>query len=244
MRNFTETLIDEYTNDNNIINLVADRAIWTNGEVQYSILKNIVEKKSFTEDNLIYFLLACVITAHIPLYSDGQRVDRPLKECAKDALTFIFTRIDEDDLEEYSQTSTKIPALSRHDNSDNMFKSGTGNRLADFEAKDDPSIIIDAKYIDPNTKSRSTWHDANKALCKDSKGAGMYSYYELTPDKHVDMNTEVWLTDFIPCDRNYRAILDIFSQKYSSLFTNLDTTITRIDQAIAEMSHGEFKWRE
>ena len=247
MIEFSDELIKDYDADEaaNLIHEVADRIIWENGELRYKQVTELAQKKSFTKTDALYFLFACTITSHIPLYVDGQRVERPLIDCVRDTLTFAYTRIDEDEFEAYSKTSTKVPTFKRHDQSDGMFKAGTGNRFADFEAIDDPNIIADMKYIEPTAQTkRSTWHDANKAICKDTKGAGMYSYYNLAADadKKVIINSEIWLTDFIPCDRDFKSIYAAFPVEYRPLIDNIETTIKEINTAVDFYSRNEFKW--
>ena len=244
MENFSDLLINDYDNtQTELIHEIADRIIWENGVLRYSQLIDLAQKKKFTETEALYFLFACAITAHIPLYVDGQRVERMPINCIKDTLIFAYTRIDEDNFEVYSKTSAKVPTFKRHDQSDGMFKAGTGNRFADFEAVDDPNIIADMKYIDPTAQSkRSSWHDANKAICKDTNGAGMYSYYSLTSgqDKKVILSSEVWLTDFIPCKRDFTSIYSAFPEEYKPLVNNIENTIKEIDAAIAFYGRGEF----
>ena len=245
MDNFTDLLLGDYNKADELIHQIADRIIWENGELRYSQLIDLAQKKTFTDTEALYFLFACMITSHIPLYVDGQRVERAPSNCIRDTLTFAYTRIDEDNFEVYSKTSKKVPVFKRHDQSDGMFKAGTGNKFADFEAVDNPDIIADMKYIDPTAQTkRSSWHDANKAICKDTNGADMYSYYDLTPspDKKVILNSEVWLTDFIPCKRDFSSIYSAFPEAYKPLVDNMENTIKEIDAAIAFYGRGEFTW--
>ena len=132
---------------NTLLEDTANLIIQYNGELSYDLVAKIFNRETNYYSYLQGILFVGLIAYHIPIYINRCAVHRNPQDSIKSAQNFYYTRIDEDNFIEYSQASSKITPLKRHDKTDNsMFRSGAGKRLADFEAINDETNTYEMKH--------------------------------------------------------------------------------------------------
>ena len=195
--NFTDSLVSGLDSEI-FLRDTADLIVAFNGELDYEMLTNIFNNKLPYDQTLMGLLFAGLIAYHIPINSNGTLRARPIQDSIRAAQTFWYTRLDENAFIEYSKTTKLIPELKRHDPKDNgKFKSGPGERLADFEAINDASLIYEMKAGD----SPSSYHDATNLIIKD-KNLRKYVGYRLINSVIIPASQVVY-EGFISIYRDY-----------------------------------------